>query len=217
MAKFKIESEIVVKILSDGKVKFSEEFQKILQGELRRCANDCTNVTFVGQRSSDDHCVASVVSQKETTSGLTDYVKILEKRIKLLTEHGRDADILEAVLSKHPELRKHPRVHELVGAFDNLAAKIQELDTDKKSKPGQTEPALPKPGQGGGKMSKADLVKHREEKLKGHAPDQLQRTAATVGSDLQGIVTPPAAAKNGPAANIFVPETGNQHGKKSAS
>jgi elongation factor G len=71
------------------------------------------------------------------------------------------------MLEKYPQLKAHPRVNELVGAFDNLAAKAQELIADRKSTPAQTTPALPKPPAPGKKLSKDEVRKLREDQLKG--------------------------------------------------
>lgn len=58
----------------------------------------------------------------------------LVQKVVMLAEHGPDGDILGLLLSRHPELRSHPKVASLVGAFENLTGVLKDILNDKSAK-----------------------------------------------------------------------------------
>jgi hypothetical protein len=209
MPKFTIDSKILVSVVADGKVRISISFADRLIDLAKKCAKSVGTVQFLESADTTNTKVSFYVKAK---GGFNEFIKKLNEEIKLATEYGPESDVLNMLLAKHPHLRTHPRVNELVGTFDMMVAKIQELELDTKSKPAHKVARPEKPGPSK-KLSNQQLVADREEKLKGQAPDQRQPDNEE--SDIKSIITPQGEAQGRLAGGISVPETGTQHGNNS--
>lgn len=204
MSKFTIDSKILVSVNADGKVRISLQFADRIIEMAKKCAKAIGTVQFVEASDITNTKVSFYVKAK---GGYNKFIQNLNEEIRLATEYGPESDVLNMLLSKHPHLKTHPRVNELVGTFDMMVAKIQELESDTKSKPAHAvkRPAKPGPAK---KLTNQELINDREEKLKGQAPDQLQPN--TGESDIKSIITPQGAAQKN-LSNMTVSGLGTQH------
>ena len=127
-------------------------------------------------------CV-EVVCKDGMYKDLSMFTNAFIEKVRLLANHGRDADILSTILEKYPELAKNPRVGEIVGAFNILSSKIQEVTKDEGStqaiKRQENEARgidpmdnLSRPTPNGPRKSNAEILAHREAALLGQAEGQ---------------------------------------------
>ena len=167
MSKYTVSLSYKVMVNSNGKVRFSREFQISIQKAI---FDVLKGKLAIGQPE------LKTMTDTEVVVGgnyIPNWSGELKRKLDWITEHGRDAELLQAVLDKYPGLKDHPRVNELVGTFDMLSAKAQELLKDTKSKPSQATKPIAKPGPAKS-LSPAELAEDREKKLLGAGSEQVQ-------------------------------------------
>jgi len=103
--------------------------------------------------------------------------------IKIIGDHGPDSDILALLLDRHPELKHHPKVNRLVGAFGNLTRVLAELENDSTLSTKLEREHAQRTGTDGVANEKAfdgkktssgvkDREEHRRMAMQGQNPDQ---------------------------------------------
>lgn len=187
MAKYNVDISYKLMIESNGKVRFSQEFQEQIQKAVLSVLKGKPGLATPKPVSSTSTEVVFLGGLEPPWKG------DLKHHLDLLTEHGRDFDVLQTILDKYPALRDHPRVNELVGTFDMLSAKAQELLNDTKSKPSQATKPIAKPGPVKG-LSKAELAEDREKKLLGAGSEQVE--VGGTKHSLANLVTHPSFNPN---------------------
>jgi len=121
-------------ITSKGSLRFSKSFHNKLPTMLKGIAND---VTADKQSSGVDILIEATTDKRiEFTAQFRDisviepFYQKLEQRLVLLAEHGSDADLFDELLARYPNLKQHPRLSSVVGAWDNLIRKTKEVAGD---------------------------------------------------------------------------------------
>jgi hypothetical protein len=191
MAKTRVVLTNTISVESDGKVRFSPAFQEAIATAISKSL-DALDLADSARYTCNESSEVRVVYYFENISGaqaqqLKDAV---EKRVSLLAAHGADYDILEMLLERYPNLPDHPRINELVGAFDNLESKIKEINADNKSKPGRATPDLPKFGKEKN-LSREEKRKLRDVQLQGRAEGQPKKPFDSAMNPNSDIITPP--------------------------
>lgn len=54
----------------------------------------------------------------------------IQETLVVLAEHGKDSDLFNELLKRHPNLKEHPQFNRVVGAFDNLRRIVGEVENN---------------------------------------------------------------------------------------
>lgn len=142
--------------------KFSGNFLSLASEVLTKTALEKGAESCQPEALTPDEVVMKVTGPVEQLSAA---LEAMDRRMSQLSEHGQYADILELLLSKHPELRKHPRYNELVGTFDLLCNKVKEIIKDSNPNPTRVVPPMAR-SEVDETQTKAARVQAREEALR---------------------------------------------------
>lgn len=107
-------------------VKFSSEFTEKAKMLLRRVADKYGYGEHVLMEMSPERIFVGV-QLGTVRPEILNLLRELETELVLLAEHGRDADLLAELLERHPELKTHPRVDRVIGAYENLRNTVEQL------------------------------------------------------------------------------------------
>lgn len=191
MDKFNISARIQLRIGVRGKSRFSKTFADRLV-ELAKEAGKETGASVSELTADEVHVCVEVECKGGMYDNLSTFTNRYLEKVRLLANHGRDADILTTILEKYPELKNNPRVGEIVGSFNILSSKIDEIRKDESStlairrqeneKRG-IDPLqnLGRPTPHGPRKSNAEIAAHREAALLGQAEGQ-ERGATFLGN-----------------------------------
>jgi len=116
-----------------------------------------------------------------------DYQRVLsdiQEALVVLSEHGKDSDILQQLLERHPSLKDSPEVHRAIGAFDNMLRVIEEVEKSEddprvivKKQAAERHGFELAPERLASKKSGIQIPNrhdHRKRALKGQNPDQVE-------------------------------------------
>ena len=106
-------------------------------------------------------------------------VRLVEEEVVVLTEHGKDADLLLTLFERHPELRNHPKIDRVIGAYENLRNVIASVEGDRNEviAHAMEEQSVPIDAFLAKKLkgaSAVDRAAHRTKALLGQNEDQTQ-------------------------------------------
>jgi hypothetical protein len=103
--------------------RFGEQVMKVM-AQVGQKFNCLPNVTFDKGRV---HIIF-------TSTRATAYLKLYDEvtgHLTVLSEHGRDSDLLNQLLERHPEVMNHPKVDRVIGAFQTFLTVMDEVAKDK--------------------------------------------------------------------------------------
>ena len=125
---FNLHSEVVIRLTPNAGAKFSVGFQDKVIG----AASEFTKKSGVhvldhvskGESGINLRVVPVADEHYRSVQNLLDHVN----RIATMTsEMGKDADLLDALLARHPELESHPNLEHVLGAWRNMTQVVERV------------------------------------------------------------------------------------------
>lgn len=219
--KVTVNHSIVITVHAQGNLEFGQQFLSKIGDTIKAVAESYHATSF--------QCVPN---KKEVRMEFTNVALAMARKLKdevmrkvtLLAEHGPNVDILNAFLDRYPELCSHPRLNNIVGAFENLNQVLQDVQKDarnslkaeiqQREQAGVTLVAEDLEASQGTKasMTPEQRAEFRTAAILGQTPEQIEAKKKVVKQDAAGL---PDVYKKAAAAQqrqAVDPEAMGDHG-----
>ena len=127
------------------------------------------------------------------TAELAEFAQQVLNELKVFCAFGTDADILRKVLEQHPALKDNANFPQVLGAFENLARIIKEVEADPKGN--RKLPNQPQLTAGTSVPAAVDREEHHRKGMLGQLAEQTPPQAAPIRAPSPHLRFEPEAQK----------------------
>jgi len=212
MDRFNVTQGITFHVEPMNGVQFGDNYIKRVEAAMAVLANKY-GFKVVQQHATTKLFIAFSVPQYQVD--FEALCRDVHDELTILAEHGKDSDILNQLIDRHPSLRSSPHTSRAVQAFDNLVRVIEEVEESEsdprtvviKEKAAREGTPLSPNRFAGAKVNNVmiDRKEHRRRAMLGQNPDQVEQSKrgkpeAPVPPVYAGVVKTQAGGGDG---NIF--------------
>ena len=215
----RVQHSITVELHAVGAVEFQEAYLKRVTGSIEEIGEQF-DVQDIKVKVSGKSII--VTAHSLPIKSTQDFRDTIVRSAVLLAEHGPDADLLDELLIRYPDLRNHPDLPSLVSSFENMTSVLNNIlvdergitaaEVDRRGKEGITlvvEDLAASKGRSKRDMDPSDRAAFRDAAILGQTPEQVtsaKRPLApddAVLPDVYKKVTGPDPEAAGDPGNVF--------------